>query len=81
MPVADQVAQLVELGLGFNANDALAAVQQSGRYIGGQHRAVLHHLPQHRDQRTAIVLGQHAQQAAKRQALGGAETQHAQRLG
>ena len=46
--VADQVAVLVELGLGLDVDDALAAVEQRHRDVGGQHRAVLQHLVQQR---------------------------------
>ena len=38
--VADAVAVFVELGLGLDVDDALAAVEQRHRHVGGQHRAV-----------------------------------------
>ena len=63
--VADAVAVLVELGLGLDVDDALAAVGQRHRHVGGQHRAVLRHALQQAQHRAALGALHQAQHAAQ----------------
>jgi len=80
--VADHLPVLVELGLGLDVHDVVAAVPVGrDRDVGGQHRAVLERAAQHAHEHAPVLRRHHAQQAAHRQALAVRQPEHAQRLG
>ena len=78
--VADQVAVLVELGLGLEVDDALPAVGEAGMDVGGEHRAALHGVVRQLDEGVALLLGHHAQELPEIERLVGADAEHAQAL-
>ena len=54
--VADAMAVFVELGLGFDVDDALARVEQRQPHVGGQHRVLQHRALQLPQGRTPLGL-------------------------
>src|SRR6185369_7171671 len=78
--VADQVAVFVELGLGLDVDDPLAAVDEARVDVGREHGAAVHRAMRELDEGAALVLGDHSQQGAKRRLVADAETEHAQTL-
>jgi hypothetical protein len=78
--VADQVAVLVELGLGLDVDDALAAVDEARMDVGREDGAAVHRAVRQLEEGLALVLGNHPQQGAKRRLVADAETEHAQAL-
>ena len=78
--VADQVAVLVELGLGLDVDDALAAVEQARVDVGREHGAAVHRAVRQLEEGLALVFRDHAQQAAEGRLVARAEAEHAQPL-